>query len=108
GNHRVSPPKTFWVTYNVNDTDSDGMPDKWEIDYNLDPTDPNDASSDPDNDGYTNIEEYQNGTNPRDKSYWFLIGDKIMENWKYSLIIIILLIILTITCLYGIWRNRKR
>ena len=108
GNHRVSLPKTFWVTYDVNDTDSDGMPDKWEIDYNLDPTDPNDASSDPDNDGYTNLEEYLNGTNPRDKSYWFLIGDKIMENWKYSLIIIILLIILTITCLYGIWRNRKR
>ncbi|RLF78082.1 hypothetical protein DRN38_07640, partial [Thermococci archaeon] len=72
GNHRVSLPKTFWVTYDVNDTDSDGMPDKWEIDYNLDPTDPNDASSDPDNDGYTNLEEYLNGTNPRDKSYWFL------------------------------------
>jgi len=108
GNHRVSLPKTFWVTYSVNDTDSDGMPDKWEIDYNLDPTDPNDASSDPDNDGYTNIEEYLNGTNPRDKSYWFLIWDKIMENWKYSIIIIILLTILTITCLYGVWRNRKR
>ncbi|HDM25190.1 MAG TPA: hypothetical protein ENG24_01150 [Thermoplasmatales archaeon] len=108
GNHKVSTVKTFWVTYSVNDTDSDGMPDKWEINYKLDPTDPNDASSDPDNDGYTNVEEYLNGTNPRDKSYWFLIWDKIMENWKYSLIILILLIILTIICLYGIWRNRKR
>jgi subtilase family serine protease len=108
GNPVVSPPKIFWVTYSLNDTDSDGMPDQWEIDYNLDPLDPTDASSDPDNDGYTNIEEYLNGTNPRDKSYLFLIWDKIMENWKYSIMIIALLIVLIALSLYGIWRSRKR
>ncbi|MDD5223978.1 MAG: hypothetical protein PHE84_08295 [bacterium] len=46
------------------DTDGDGMPDYWEIQYGLNPSNPNDASLDLDNDGYTNLEEYQGGTDP--------------------------------------------
>jgi hypothetical protein len=47
----------------VGDLDSDGMPDGWESDYNLDP-EHNDAAADPDGDGLTNLQEYQNGTHP--------------------------------------------
>lgn len=46
------------------DTDRDGMPDKWETTYDLDPNDPSDSNGDIDDDGYTNIEEYLNATNP--------------------------------------------
>lgn len=46
------------------DCDGDGMPDDWELRYGLDPTDPSDANLDSDGDGYTNIEEFLNGTNP--------------------------------------------
>ncbi|MAZ25408.1 MAG: hypothetical protein CMK41_06515 [Porticoccaceae bacterium] len=46
------------------DSDSDGMPDSWELLYGLDPNDPSDASSDRDNDGYTALEEFINGTVP--------------------------------------------
>lgn len=46
------------------DSDHDGMPDKWEIMYCLNPKDPGDGNKDADNDGYTNIEEFLNGTNP--------------------------------------------
>ena len=46
------------------DSDSDGMPDSWEILYGLDPNDPSDASSDRDNDGFTALEEFLNGTIP--------------------------------------------
>jgi hypothetical protein len=42
------------------DTDCDGMPDDWELAYSLNPYDSNDACSDRDGDGYTNIEEYIN------------------------------------------------
>ena len=46
------------------DQDGDGMPDEFETRYGLDPSSATDASSDPDGDGYTNIEEYVNGTLP--------------------------------------------
>lgn len=44
------------------DTDRDGMPDEWEFMYGLNLTDKSDQNLDTDNDGYTNIEEYLNGT----------------------------------------------
>ncbi|MGG1553393.1 hypothetical protein [Paenibacillus ferrarius] len=46
------------------DSDGDGMPDWWEIKYGLDPNDPSDANGDLNGSGYTNLEEYLNGTNP--------------------------------------------
>jgi hypothetical protein len=47
------------------DRDGDGMPDDWEDSFNLDPDDPDDALLDADNDGATNLHEYQAGTDPR-------------------------------------------
>ena len=41
------------------DTDTDGMPDGWEINYGLKPSDGNDAGEDTDGDGLTNYREYQ-------------------------------------------------
>lgn len=43
----------------VLDADGDGMPDKWETRYKLNPKDPADAALDSDGDGFTNLEEYQ-------------------------------------------------
>ena len=52
------------------DTDKDGMPDAWEVKYGLNPNDPADANGDLNGDGYTNIEEYINGVNPKKKTDW--------------------------------------
>jgi pectate lyase len=49
------------------DRDRDGMPDAWERKHGLDPANGDDHRGDLDGDGYTNIEEYLNGTNPREK-----------------------------------------
>ena len=46
------------------DSNNNGMPDEWEKQYGLDPNDPTVGNRDPDGDGYTNIEEYLNGTVP--------------------------------------------
>jgi len=46
------------------DTDGDGMPDDWEKKHGLNPNSPSDAAQDNDKDGYTNLEEYLNGTDP--------------------------------------------
>lgn len=50
----------------VLDTDGDGMPDTWELQYGLDSLNPSDAAGDADDDGFTNLEEYLAGTDPRD------------------------------------------
>ncbi len=47
------------------DTDDDQMPDGWEVQYYLNPL-INDASEDPDGDGYSNLEEYRGQSDPRD------------------------------------------
>jgi hypothetical protein len=52
------------------DADRDGMPDRWEEKYGLDPNDPADAAGDCNGDGYTNIEKYINGTDPLQKIDW--------------------------------------
>ncbi len=46
------------------DDDNDGMPDSFEILYELDPFDPADAGLDPDNDGFDSETEFRIGTNP--------------------------------------------
>jgi len=51
-----------WCT----DLDADGLPDDWEAAYLLSPFYPDDALLDLDGDGWTSLEEYQNGTNPID------------------------------------------
>lgn len=46
------------------DDDKDGMPDTWELSFGLNPSTPSDGPQDADGDGYTNLEEYLNSTNP--------------------------------------------
>lgn len=41
-----------------------GIPDSWAIAHGLDPTDPAMPFEDPDGDGLTNLQEFQNGTDP--------------------------------------------
>ena len=46
------------------DDDSDGMPDEYEIENGLDPLNSFDQQSDEDGDGFTNLQEFQFGTDP--------------------------------------------
>jgi hypothetical protein len=48
------------------DLDKDNMDDRWEREQGLNPRDPNDATLDPDNDGFSNLEEFVSKTNPFD------------------------------------------
>lgn len=44
------------------------MPDAWEYRHRLGTRDPNDGPEDSDGDGYTNVEEHLNATDPRKKT----------------------------------------
>ncbi|HEX5218966.1 MAG TPA: LamG-like jellyroll fold domain-containing protein [Verrucomicrobiae bacterium] len=52
------------ATFKLNDTDTDGIPDWWEIRHGFNPNLAADAASDPDADASTNLQEYQRGTLP--------------------------------------------
>jgi hypothetical protein len=47
------------------DSDGDGLPDVYELAHGLNPFDPSDAGGDLDQDGFTNLQEYLAGTDPR-------------------------------------------
>lgn len=69
----------FAMFASANDTDKDGMPDSWELNYGLNPNDPLDAALDGDGDFLTNLEEFLNScipTNPDSD------GDSLIDGWE--------------------------
>lgn len=52
------------------DADADGMPDDWERAHGLDPASGADHRADADGDGYTNLEEWLNQTDPQVPFAW--------------------------------------
>ncbi len=48
------------------DSDHDGLPNDWELKYGLNPNDGKDATADSDGDGFSNLEEYEAKTDPKD------------------------------------------
>jgi len=58
------PPVALVVEPLSGDADGDGLPNDYELTYLLDPF-RDDAAEDPDNDGLTNLQEFQRGTHPR-------------------------------------------
>ncbi|WP_025819789.1 M4 family metallopeptidase [Shewanella marina] len=61
------------------DHDNDQMPDFWELSYGLNISDASDALQDLDNDGLTNLAEYQQSTEPNNRDSDF---DQIDDGWE--------------------------
>ena len=53
------------------DSDHDAMPNTWETVHGLNPHDASDGPKDADGDGYTNVEEFLNGTDVNSKQHSF-------------------------------------
>jgi len=67
---------------NDRDTDDDGLPDNWEVQFGLMPTDAtgNDgAAGDPDDDGATNQQEFGQGTDPTNRD---TDADDLPDGWE--------------------------
>jgi hypothetical protein len=64
------------------DADGDGMPDDWETKYGLNPYHSLDAAGDLNGDGYTNIEEFLNGRDPRAEAEAWHAPPGYVDPWK--------------------------
>ena len=105
GNKKTTPQKTFWVTTNLNDTDSDGMPDDWELLYGLNPYDPTDALGDIDGDGINNLQEYKQGSNPVEESSSEFIS-RLEQNGAYLVASLLVFVSILFLAVYGMWRRK--
>ena len=85
----------FYFTHNLhaaeiksaNDSDRDGIPDEWEQANGLNQSDPSDAFTDPDHDGFSNFLEYLFGTDPQDAKSHPTLADnrgKIIAYWPLA------------------------
>ncbi|WP_197479501.1 carboxypeptidase regulatory-like domain-containing protein, partial [Oleiphilus sp. HI0132] len=63
------------------DSDNDGLPDVWEIQFGLDPQDASDAFIDQDNDGLSNREEFAAQTDPNSADSDV---DGIPDGWEFD------------------------
>ena len=63
----------------IQDQDGDGIPDDWELENGLDPTDPNDAFEDTDSDYLDNLDEYLYDTDPTDPDS---DSDDLPDGWE--------------------------
>jgi hypothetical protein len=72
---------SFTYALSLLDSDRDGMPDEWETNNGLLPNNQLDANLDPDNDGLTNLQEYQNGTDPHKQD---TDNDGMPDGWEIT------------------------
>ncbi len=87
------------------DEDKDEIPDWWELKYGLNPNDPYDADEDFDGDGFSNLEEYEAGTDPTDSEDHPFVEKK---NKVFQIIFIIFgLLIIFFSTTYLIFVRKK-
>ena len=97
--------KFFWITLDKDDIDSDGMPDWWEEKYDLDPENPKDADENNDGDEYTNLMEYQIGTNPSKDIFLQNAAYRVRYNSGYLASSAFLFVIIAVLSIYGLRRR---
>lgn len=106
GEVAITDDNYFWITTDMEDIDNDGMPNKWEEKYGLNPEDPTDADKDEDGDGYSNLKEYKIGTNPSKDIFSENVAYRVKENAWYLAGSIILFLLLFFLSLYELRRNK--
>ena len=96
----------FTAVYSITDSDSDGMPDWWEIKYFLSLRES--GSGDQDLDGYTNLQEYASKTDPTSKDSQPGLVQSVKDNWYYIAIIIAVIVGAMLITMPRMKRKRKR
>ncbi len=82
-------PAQFLAATSAADTDGDGLPNTWEIQYGLDPDSAegdDGTDGDPDNDGFSNYDEYRAGSDPTEAASvpGDIDGDGLDDAWEIA------------------------
>jgi len=113
----------YWTNPNSADSDSDMIPDKWEVDNLLDPN-THDAYLDYDNDGLDNLDEYNWLTDPRNADTdgdGFKDGEEVKKgfhpndasvhpvfhNWSIAVMIVSIFFAIILAVLFSIYLRKK-
>ncbi len=91
----------MWVNVSaVVDSDGDGLDDSWEQDHfgDLDET----ANGDPDGDGFTNLQEFENGTDPTVSN----LAD-VPAEFPWWILLVLLIVIMVIFILFLLMKRRR-
>lgn len=99
--------RSFWISTSLLDRDNDGMNDAWEQFYGFDPTDPSDADSDYDGDGYKNLDEFKLGTDPLDADYVEFVMLYIDSHLQLIVLTMFFLLIALLCSLVGLRRSTR-
>jgi hypothetical protein len=93
----------------VEDFDNDNIPDEWEVANGLDHRDREDAFEDSDKDGFSNIDEYEAKTDPRDQNDKPAdLGSKSEENVWIIPIILIVIVVIVLLVLFLVFKNKQK
>lgn len=96
----------FTAVYSVIDSDSDGMPDWWEMKYFLSLRES--GSDDHDRDGYSNLQEYASHTDPTAKDPQPGLVSFVKDNWLYLAIIAAAIVGAILAIMPRMKRRRER
>ena len=83
------------------------MDDKWEFDFDLDPLNGADADEDSDGDGYSNLYEYEHGSDPLDENSPKRQDSEDQFGMYIGIIIVILIIIILLSYMMIYGRRRR-
>lgn len=97
--------QAFTAVYSILDSDSDGLPDWWEMWYfiSLDET----GSGDSDEDGWTNLQEYANDLDPTKEDARPGLLHELANNWMY-IVVIAVVVVAVFIALQPTMRKRRK
>ena len=97
--------EAFTAVYSILDSDSDGLPDWWEMWFFVSLAES--GADDYDGDGWTNLQEYANDLDPTEEDARPGLIHELAKNWVYIVAIIVAAVVLFIA-LQPMMRKRRK